>query len=89
MNNTSHLTNGNVNVYYFADTDGFQLSAINADSGEKRVFRFDAASNKPGSYIKYDLMKKPTTRTHEIVEVGDSFHDWVELNMDSIASKVK
>lgn len=66
-----------VKILLDQDADGYLATVINISTNKKRFWRFD--QNKGGNlYVRYDLMRKPTTREHQIVDVGtDGFEEWI------------
>lgn len=75
------IRNG-IDISVVEDEDGFEVSVSSYITNKKRTLRYDAMRNKPGYYVRYDVNKKPTGRTHELVEVGDNPTFWVYDNLN-------
>lgn len=78
-----------IKVDYMQDADGYQVDVINLTTKKQRTFRFDNSPVTPGvTFVKYDLLKKPTTRTHELVTCNLGFDAWVDDNAEVLAQSV-
>lgn len=82
------IRNG-IDISVVEDEDGFEVSVSSYITNKKRTIRYDAVKDTPGRYVRYDVDKKPTTRNHELVFVGDSPMSWVHDNLDYYINLVK
>ena len=78
-----------IKVEHFSDADGYQVEVTNLTTKKHRTWRFDEVKRKPNhQYIKYDMLKKPNTRTHELIICENGFEDWVDNNAEVLAQGV-
>lgn len=88
------MTLDKVRVGIFTDDDGHQLEIVNTSTKKTRTYRADFVSDKPNAFIWYRMDLKPTTRTHEIVELPDRaddlavFDTWVDEELENLAQGV-
>lgn len=88
------MTLDKVRVGISTDEDGHQVEVLNTVTKAKRTYRADFVKDKPNAFIWYRMDMKPTTRTHELVELGQDVSDlqvfdtWVDEQAVNLAHGV-
>lgn len=88
------MTLDKIRVGVFTDDDGHQVEVRNTVNNKTRTYRADFVKGKPNTFVWYRMDMKPTTRTHEYVELADSVDDlqvfdaWIDNRAESLAQGV-